>query len=279
MKKLLGLLLLGLALLGKPALAANCSTYPFNLTNGQTADASQVMANFNSILSCANTGLLPSPLTGTQILTGLGYTPLDIAGSNSMTGGLVLVTGTTSLAPIVIPAGTLKSAPISGAIENNGTSFFATNSGGTRRALAYVDGSNAPALAPTASPAFTGSTPTSNGTALVLTTDSRFLGPTQNVQCGYTLLITDAGNQIYCNTAGTHTTIIPANASVAFVIVTKVEIINDCSAGVMTISITSDTLSWAPSGATGSRSLQACGVATLTKVASTRWIITGTGLT
>jgi hypothetical protein len=268
MKKFLGLLLLGLTLLGAaPALAANCSTYPYTLTNGQTADANQVMANFNSILSCANTGLLPSPLTGTQIITGLGYTPLDIAGSNSMTGTLVVATGTTGLAPLVIPAGTLKSVLVSGAIENDGTNLYYTTSVPGRHKLAPLD-----------SPAFTGSTPTINGTALVLTTDSRFLGPTQNIQCGYTLLITDAGNEIYCNTAGTHTTIIPANASVAFVLVTKIEIINDCSAGVMTITITSDTLSWAPSGATGSRSLQACGVASLTKVASTRWVITGTGL-
>lgn len=43
-----------------PARAANCSTYPYTLTNGQVADATQVMANFNSILSCANANLAHS---------------------------------------------------------------------------------------------------------------------------------------------------------------------------------------------------------------------------
>jgi hypothetical protein len=32
---------------------ASCPSYPYTLSNGTTADASQVMANFNSVLSCA----------------------------------------------------------------------------------------------------------------------------------------------------------------------------------------------------------------------------------
>lgn len=57
----LGALLLTLAFAAAtPAGATNCSSYPYTLTNGQTADATQVMANFNSILSCANTTLARS---------------------------------------------------------------------------------------------------------------------------------------------------------------------------------------------------------------------------
>lgn len=41
------------------AQAANCSPYIYNLTNGTTADANQVMGNFNNVLSCANTSLAP----------------------------------------------------------------------------------------------------------------------------------------------------------------------------------------------------------------------------
>lgn len=40
------------------ALAQNCAAYPYTLTNGQTADANQVMANFNTIRSCGNNNLL-----------------------------------------------------------------------------------------------------------------------------------------------------------------------------------------------------------------------------
>jgi hypothetical protein len=52
-------LFLFLMLLFVPALAhaQNCSGYPYTLTNGQTADANQVMSNFNSVLGCANTSL------------------------------------------------------------------------------------------------------------------------------------------------------------------------------------------------------------------------------
>jgi hypothetical protein len=49
----LGLMLCAAA----PAVAANCSSYPYTLTNGSTADANQVMSNFNSILSCGNNNL------------------------------------------------------------------------------------------------------------------------------------------------------------------------------------------------------------------------------
>ena len=48
--------------------AQTCPNSPNNLTNGTSADANQVMANFNSIITCANTKLAPlaSPsLTGT----------------------------------------------------------------------------------------------------------------------------------------------------------------------------------------------------------------------
>ncbi len=43
------------AVLAGGAAAANCPNYPYTLTNGTTADAIQVMDNFNAILGCANT--------------------------------------------------------------------------------------------------------------------------------------------------------------------------------------------------------------------------------
>jgi len=48
--------LFALSLSVQAALAANCTSYPlpYALTNGQTADASQVMANFNDVINCVN---------------------------------------------------------------------------------------------------------------------------------------------------------------------------------------------------------------------------------
>jgi hypothetical protein len=45
---------LACAAVAPQARAANCASLPYALTNGTTADATQVMANFNSLQTCAN---------------------------------------------------------------------------------------------------------------------------------------------------------------------------------------------------------------------------------
>jgi len=55
--------------------AANCSAYTYTLTNGTSADANQVMSNFNNILNCANNNLLAASggtITGLTTLPGSG---------------------------------------------------------------------------------------------------------------------------------------------------------------------------------------------------------------
>jgi len=49
--------LIGVALSALPAIAANCPANPYTLTNGTAADATQVMANDNNLLNCANNNL------------------------------------------------------------------------------------------------------------------------------------------------------------------------------------------------------------------------------
>jgi hypothetical protein len=72
---------------------------------------------------------------------------------------------------------------------------------------------------------------------------------------------------------------IPANASVAYPVGTYLSMVNQNSAGVITIAITTDTMRLAVSGATGSRTLGANGVATAVKITSTEWFIDGSNLT
>jgi len=43
-----------LLLVGGPAWANSCPSYPYTLTNGTTADANQVMSNFNTVMNCAS---------------------------------------------------------------------------------------------------------------------------------------------------------------------------------------------------------------------------------
>lgn len=105
--------------------------------------------------------------------------------------------------------------------------------------------------------------------------------PQNSKSAAYTLVLTDGSKHIFHPSADTTARIwtIPANASVAYPIGTAITFINQNSAGVITISITSDTMRLAGAGTTGSRTLAANGVATAIKVTSTEWIISGTGLT
>lgn len=101
----------------------------------------------------------------------------------------------------------------------------------------------------------------------------------QNQQdANYTLVLTDAEKHIYHTSGSAHTWTIPANASVAYPVGTAITFVND-GAGVVTIAITSDTLVQAGTGSTGSRTLAQYGLVTAIKVTTTRWFISGSGLT
>jgi hypothetical protein len=102
--------------------------------------------------------------------------------------------------------------------------------------------------------------------------------PVESKTADYTLTASDQSKLIFHSgtDANNRTFTIPANASVAFPIGTVITFANRINT--VTISITSDTLVWAPSGATGTRTLAANGIATATKLTSTLWMISGAGL-
>ena len=85
-----------------------------------------------------------------------------------------------------------------------------------------------------------------------------------------TLALTDNGKMLYVSANQT----VPANASIAFPVGATVVIVNS-SASTITIAITSDTMRQAGTSNTGTRTLAAYGMATLVKVASTVWMISG----
>lgn len=118
-----------------------------------------------------------------------------------------------------------------------------------------------------------GSLTTSNDTA----DEPGFKGAPQNIQdVSYTLVLSDAGKQIYKSAGGAGETItIPANASVAFPIGTIIAIIND-GGGDLSIAITTDTLE--PYGGTaGTQTLPDNHKAIIEKVTSTLWKYQATG--
>jgi hypothetical protein len=105
--------------------------------------------------------------------------------------------------------------------------------------------------------------------------------PQNSKSADYTLVLADSGKHILHPSADTttRTFTIPANSSVAYPIGTALTFINQDSAGVVTIAITTDTMRLSPAGTTGSRTLAANGSATCIKLTATEWIISGSGLT
>jgi hypothetical protein len=102
-----------------------------------------------------------------------------------------------------------------------------------------------------------------------------YKGLPQNSQtAAYTLALSDMGKHISITTGGV---VIPANGSVAFPIGSAVTIFNNSGSN-QTISITTDTLHQAGTANTGSRTLAQYGVATVLKVTSTVWVISGAGV-
>lgn len=117
--------------------------------------------------------------------------------------------------------------------------------------------------------------------ATVRGTHSQIVGtaPVNSQSANYTLVLTDAGKVILHPTSDNNprTFTIPANASVAYPVGTCLTFINTINT--VTIAITSDTMTLAGAGSTGSRTLAANGMASAVKLTSTTWMISGTGLT
>ncbi len=107
-----------------------------------------------------------------------------------------------------------------------------------------------------------------------------FLGMPQNTQnAAYTTVLADNGKQIYHSDGSAYTWTIPANSSVAYPVGTTITFVNDASGAVnITLAITTDTMVWVPSGATGTRTIAQYGRAVALKVASTRWWVSGVGI-
>jgi hypothetical protein len=76
--------LLALLLSSGTAAAQNCNANPFTLTNGQPADASQVMANFNNALACAAQLQVRMPGGRLTLATGAAVMTSDVAGATTV---------------------------------------------------------------------------------------------------------------------------------------------------------------------------------------------------
>jgi hypothetical protein len=69
------------------AIANNCPSYPYTLTNGTTADANQVMGNFNTIMNCASfyVGGTTTGSAGAQTLASVSPGVFTLTSGNRVT--------------------------------------------------------------------------------------------------------------------------------------------------------------------------------------------------
>jgi len=118
-----------------------------------------------------------------------------------------------------------------------------------------------------------------NNATIANATKDLLCGIQQNIQNGdYICVLSDAGKHIYKASGGSGQTVtIPANTSVAYPVGAVLTFINQ-GGGDWSIAITTDTMTLAGTTSTGTRTLANNGVATAVKVASTSWVISGSGL-
>ena len=130
--------------------------------------------------------------------------------------------------------------------------------------------------APLASPTFTGTASAKD--ELLNTYNLGWRDCPQNAKfVSYELVLADRGKQVLMS--GTSLTLtVPANGTAAFPVGATIMVVNT-DATSLTIAITTDTMTLANSTTTGSRTLARNGMATLTKIGATSWLIAGSGLT
>ena len=262
-------------------LTAGNVTTNANLTGGVTSvgNAATVITNANltgDVTSVGNATTLTNAPVIAKVLTGYVSGAGTVAATDSILQAIQKLNGNDA-----------TNANLTGAVTSvgNATSLGSFSSANLAAALTDETGTGVAVFA--TSPALV--TPTlgtpASGALASCTVDGFSIGyriiPQNSQSAAYTLVLGDSAYQIYHPGADTtaRTWTIPANSSVAYPIGTTITFINDTAAGIITISITTDTMVLAGAGTTGSRTLAASGIATAVKMTSTRWMINGTGLT
>src|SRR6516225_3076101 len=224
--------------------------------------------------------LMWDPVSNSYILVNASVTGLTDAPNDANTYGrhalawvqILPLSGGTMTGPLILQSG----AAALGDAPSDGSTYGRLNATWTK-VLALAGGTLTGALILQADPA------TALGAATKQYVDGKVgtpgIIPENSQSANYTLVLGDAGQFIYHpatdNNARTFT--IPANASVAYTIGTVISFVNMINT--VTIAITTDTMTLAGTGTTGSRTLAANGTCTAIKVDTTTWIISGTGLT
>jgi hypothetical protein len=213
------------------------------------------------------------PTVEGNVVDVLGYTTTaTAAGTTTLT-----VTSTryqfftgTSTQTVVLPVTSTLTTGFTFVIVNNSTGNVTVQSSGANNILVMGPSSEASFVC-----ILTSGTTAASWQALTRYQNT----PINSQSAAYTTVLSDAGKTLLHPTADNNarTFTIDSNANVSYPVGTVISFVNQINT--VTISITSDTMTLSSAGTTGSRTLAANGVATAIKVASTSWMISGSGLT
>lgn len=263
-------------------------------TNGQLLIGNGTGYSLATLTQGANITITNS--AGGITIAGNAGTVTSVA--QSFTGGLISVAGSP-----VTSSGTLALtvAGTSGGIPYfSSASTWATSAALTANALMVGGGAGAaPSTVTTGTGVLTalavntgssGAVVTQGGAIISATTvnDSAGTGYTigyrqmpQNNQAAaatYTLVLADDGKHVYLTGGTTNTLTVPANSSVAFPIGTVITVVNNNS-GSCTISGPASSLQLANGALAATRTLATKGMATMVKVGTDLWYVSGAGVT
>lgn len=222
--------------------AAAYASVPFQDSGPHTTEATVASATTCDIGAATSINV---SITGTTTITGLGTVAAGTIRIGRFTGALTLTHNGTSL---ILPGA-------ANIVTVAGDRFIAESLGsGNWVVINYTRASGLPVV--------------------------EYI-PQNSRSAAYTTTLADSGDHILHPSADTtaRTWTIDSNANVPYPIGTAITFVNQNSAGVITIAITTDTMRLAGAGTTGNRTLAANGIATALKITSTEWIISGTGLT
>jgi hypothetical protein len=261
-------------------------------TSGGGATPALTLTTSVNGLAKGNGTALSAATSGTDYSAGTAALATGIVKSTTATGALTIAAAGTDYAPATSGSALLKgngaggfSAAVSAtdyAPATTGSSILKASSGGFASAISgtdYAPATSGSSILKASSGGFANAVAGTDYQAADAQLSSLIRQNSQSA--AYTTVLTDSGKHIYHPSADTtaRTFTIDSNANVAYSIGTALTFVNDTSGGVITIAITGDTLILAGAGTTGSRTLAANGIATALKIGTTRWMISGTGLT